>query len=279
VPEASDLFARRPPGQAGLAVFLNAGDPPLDQLADVTDMLDDCRVDCLELAVPFPDSPTDGPVIRRSAQRALAHGTGFEQVLEAVARIRPTLDHLRIVLLADWSYTVKPGELDRFVARVAASGADGLLLHGLPPRLRWNYYLAAHDSGLPIVTTCYRTSNAKVMAEAAAEATAYLYLVARYGRSGAADPGDLQELAGVVASLRAAATRPVAVGFGVRSADDVARLHDLGADAAVIGTAAVACVERAILTGRDVVREVHGFVRDLRPAVTATATDRASGRD
>jgi tryptophan synthase alpha chain len=277
VAEVSDHFAHRPPGQPGLALFLNAGDPPLELLPDITAMLDDARVDVLELAVPFPDSATDGPVIRRSAQRSLARGTGLDGVLRAVARVRPHLGHLRVVVLADWSYTARRPGLHDLVGRVAGSGADGLLLHGVPPRLRWDYYRAAHDASLPIVTTCYRTSGPEVMREAAAEATAYLYLVARYGRSGASDPGELDPLAGVVATLRAVTTRPVAVGFGVRSADDVARLHDLGADAAVVGTAAVACVEQAAAAGRDVVDEVHDLVRSLRPLV-APASGTSGGK-
>jgi len=75
------FFAERPAGRPGLAVFLNAGDPPLDVLRELVLMLDASRVDCLELAVPFPDSPSDGPVIRESANRALADGVDRDAVL------------------------------------------------------------------------------------------------------------------------------------------------------------------------------------------------------
>ena len=50
-----------PPGRPGLALFLNAGDPPLDVLRELVLRLDELKVDCLELAVPFPNSPSDGP--------------------------------------------------------------------------------------------------------------------------------------------------------------------------------------------------------------------------
>ena len=130
------FFAERPPGRPGLAVFLNAGDPPLDVLRELVQLLDACRVDCLELAVPFPDSPSDGPVIRESAARALADGVDRDAVLGFVESVRPQLAHLKIALLADWRYSVKDLPLREFLERVHGAGADGLLVHGMPPRLR-----------------------------------------------------------------------------------------------------------------------------------------------
>jgi tryptophan synthase alpha chain len=245
----------------GLALFLNAGDPPLDVLADVAQMLDDAEVDCLELAVPFPDSVTDGPVVRRSAARALAAGTGIDDLLSFVARVRPRLRHLRIALLADWSYTVRHHR--DFEHRVAGAGADGILVHGLPPRAREAHRLAAAAAELPMVTTCYPTSDRMVRTYAARHASAYLYLVAAYGRSGTRPADGYAGLAGVLAELRAATRAPIAVGFGVRSPADLATLAGIGADAAVVGSAAVAVIERALGTHRDVVRDLADFVRGL----------------
>ncbi|MER7047171.1 tryptophan synthase subunit alpha [Streptomyces jumonjinensis] len=261
----SEFFARRPPDQPGLAVFLNAGDPPLPVLADLMRMLDDCRVDCLELAVPFPDSVTDGAVNRRSAERALADGIGLREVLDFLSGIRPRLNHLRVALLADWSHTVKPMSMPDFVRRVADSGADGLLVHGLPPRLRGGYRQAVRQAGLPMVATCYATSAAEVKAEAAEYASAYLYLVAHYGRSGGALTAGRHELSAAVAELRTATAVPIAVGFGVRSRADIAMLHSLGADAAVVGSAGVARIEHALAEKADVVDEFHAFIQTLSP--------------
>jgi tryptophan synthase alpha chain len=223
----------------GLAVFLNAGDPPLPVLRDVVLALDEQRVDCLELAVPFPNSFTDGPVVRRSATRALEAGVDLDRTLRFVGDVAGELRHMKIALLADWSHTVKPRSLNWFLDRVAAQPVDGLLLHGLPPLLRDEYYDAAAEHAVPIVTTCYPNSAPEVVAEAADRAGAYVYLVARYGRSGTRSDQDFTELRGTVAALRQATTVPIAVGFGVRDRDDVAAIGELGADAAVVGSAAV----------------------------------------
>src|SRR5215217_1113445 len=163
----SEFFTDPRPGRPGLALFLNAGDPPLDVFEDLLLLMDDARVDCIELAVPFPNSPTDGPVIQESAARALEDGVDLEAVLAFVQRVRPRLSHLKVALLADWRYSIRGTPMRDFIERVQASGSDGLLVHGLPPRMRPEYYEAAAAVGQPIVTTCYATSDPAVLDEAA----------------------------------------------------------------------------------------------------------------
>lgn len=262
----ADFFTGPKPG---LTLFLNAGDPPFEVLADVLQMLDEQGVQCLELAVPFPDSVTDGPVIRASAERALALGVTLPEVLKFVETIRPRLTGLKIALLADWSYSLKTQPLAHSLAAIQASGADALLVHALPPRLREDYYATAARLGLPIVTTCYHgRSAAATMAHAAAHATAYLYLVAHYGRSGTAPAAGYADLARTITDLRAMGSAPIAVGFGVRHRDDVEAVAAVGADAVIVGSAGVGCVATALARGRDVTATLHGFVSSLIPTNT-----------
>jgi tryptophan synthase alpha chain len=265
----AEFFDQKADGEPGLALFLNAGDPPLDVLADLVFMLDEAGVDCLELAVPFPGSVTDGPVIRRSHDRALALGVGLDEVLTFLSNVRPKLRRLRIALLADWSYSIKSRPLAEAVGDIAQAGADGLLLHALPPRVRPAFYEVTKEAGLPIVTTCYhKVSTEKVMAEAAEHASAYLYLVAQYGRSGTAPAEGYGDLAGTIAKLRVDTAVPIAVGFGVKTRADVTTVHALGADAVIVGSAGVARVEEALAYNRDVVSEFADFVRSVHPAHT-----------
>jgi tryptophan synthase alpha chain len=257
------FFAERRPGTPGLALFLNAGDPPLAVLEDVVEMLDARRVDCLELAVPFPDSPTDGPVIRRSAARALSRGTDLEATLAFVTAVRPRLRHLRIVLLADWRHTVRGRPAGGFLSGVRHAGVDALLVHGLPPRARPAFYPAAAEQSVPLVTTYYAGSAPATADEAARHASAYVYLVAHYGRSGSAPGPDDAALSPAIAALRRRTHVPIAVGFGVRHRPDVARLQRAGADAAVVGSACVSCVEAAQDGDGDVVAALDAFLAQL----------------
>ncbi len=260
---AGAFFADRAPGHPGLALFLNAGDPPLDTFRELVLLLDAARVDCLELAVPFPNSASDGPVIRESASRALADGIDTDAVLRFVEQVRPELSHLKIALLADWSYSIKRTPMPEFLQRVRASGADGLLVHGLPPRLRQGYYEAAQDAGMPIVTTCYSSSEEPVLDEAAEHGSAYIYLVAAYGRSGTVGPPDHSVLVPVLQRLQSRARVPVAVGFGVKNRSHIEGLGAVGADAAIVGSTCVARVAAAREAGRDVVEDFRGLLVEL----------------
>jgi tryptophan synthase alpha chain len=251
--------------RTGLALFLNAGDPPLDVFRDLVLMMDEHEVDCLELAVPFPDSPTDGPVIQESARRALDRGVDLEATLDFVESIRPELSHLKIALLADWSYSIKGTPLRDFLERVQAARADGLLIHGLPPRLRPEYYEAADATGLPIVTTCYATSDEAVLHDAAEHASAYIYLVSAYGRSGTVGPPDHSTLVPVLETLRERSKVPIAVGFGIKDRSHVEGVGAVGADAAIIGSTCVARVADTQAAGGDVLEDFRGLLGELVP--------------
>jgi tryptophan synthase alpha chain len=254
----------------GVALFLNAGDPPLDVFRDLVLHLDECQVDCLELAIPFPNSASDGPVIRESATRALERGIDREAVLAFIEDVRPELSHTKIALLADWSHSIKPMKMPEFLEMVKASGSDGLLVHGLPPRLREQYYEAAQASALPIVTTCYATSEPPVLSEAAQHGSAYIYLVAAYGRSGTVGPPDHGALVPVLNTLREQTDIPIAVGFGVKNRTQIEALGEVGADAAIVGSTCVARVAKAQEEGRDVVEDFHGLLMELGQAPQAS---------
>jgi tryptophan synthase alpha chain len=274
VPSSSPFFAGTPAGRPGLVLFLNAGDPPLDALREIVLMMDECGVDCLELAVPFPDSPTDGPVIQESARRALDRGVDLEATLDFVENVRPELSHLKIALLADWSYSIKGTPLRDFLERVQSARADGLLIHGLPPRIRPEYYEAADATGLPIVTTCYATSETPVLHDAADHASAYIYLVSAYGRSGTVGPPDHGALVPVMETLRERTEVPIAVGFGVKDRSHVEGLGAVGADAAIVGSTCVARVADAQAEGRDVVEDFRELVNELVPSATTKGASR-----
>lgn len=258
------FLARNATKEGGLVLFLNAGDPSFDTLERVLMDLDRARVDCVELAVPFPDSVTDGPTIRRSADRALAAGADLDAVLAFTARIRPRLSHLKIALLADWSYTVRPQGLQRFLEQTRDCGSDAVLVHGLPPRMTDQYYTIAHDIGLPVVTTCYAQSGDDILEKAARHSTAYVYLVAHYGRTGTTPTEGYGALKPVIDTLRMRGSGPVAVGFGVKTRAHIREIGLAGADAAIVGSASAARIEAAVDAGRDVAADLRDFVAGLQ---------------
>lgn len=243
---------RRAPGdEVGIILFLHAGDPPGEDLIDLLLACDEFGIVAVELAVPFPDSPTDGPTVRRSAERALQAGADLDSALATIRTVRPRLRQTRLVLLLDWAWTVMPRGLEATLAAAVEAGADAVLLHGMPPKERANTVSAAHSAGMPIVTTCYHGhSFPAVLTQAAQEATSYVYLVSRFGRSGSTFALDVAGLTETVAEIRRHGDAPVAIGFGVRGRREVELVGQTGADIAIIGSTAVLVVEEGLAEGR-----------------------------
>jgi tryptophan synthase alpha chain len=62
------------------------------------------------------------------------------------------------------------------------------------------------------------------------------------------------------------------VGFGVRTGSDVRTVGRSGADAAIVGSACVAVLERSLAAGRDPVSDMRAFLEELgRPVLTERA--------
>jgi tryptophan synthase alpha chain len=115
------------------------------------------------------------------------------------------------------------------------------------------------------VTTCYATSEPPVLQDAAEHASAYIYLVSAYGRSGTVGPPDHGALVPVLETLRERTEIPIAVGFGVKDRSHVEGLGAVGADAAIVGSTCVARVADAQAEGRDVVQDFRELVAELMP--------------
>jgi tryptophan synthase alpha chain len=95
--------------------------------------------------------------------------------------------------------------------------------------------------------------------------------VSAYGKSGTVGPPDHSALAPVLATLRARTNVPIAVGFGVKTKNDIEALGEVGADAAIVGSACVACVADSLAQGRDVVQDFQSLLVELGAAQLTAA--------
>lgn len=270
--EGAMLMARRA-GRAEVVFFVNGGDPDPEVSFELLRTLARHGSTAVELCVPFPNSLTDGPVIRASHRRALDAGTTFETVLRLASRASAELG-LRVVLLADHSHTVLPVGMDRFLRAALDSGVSATLVHALPQSERSRYVESSATLGLGRIMTFFISSDERTRRGVYADANGYVYVVSRFGRTGqAASPGP--DLVARVAALSAETTQPLAIGFGVRSARDVCVLRGAGAAAAVIGSAAISVVARHL---REPERIIDAFDAFVSPILSAGRADRAGDR-
>lgn len=241
-----------------LIFFINAGDPSLDVTFEMLRVLARHNVATVELCVPFPNSLTDGPLIKESHRRALLKGTSLNSVLRLVTRARDELG-LAVVLLADYSHSVKPLGLESFLHACFVAGVYGTLVHGLPPKFRKEYIERSAQFGLGRVMSFFIGSEEKIRCAAYQQTLGYIYVVSKFGKTGQKVDFD-KALLSQLAKIRSETEKPLAVGFGVKTANDILALRSTGIDAVIIGSAATAVVQKNIDTPEQIATSFDDLV-------------------
>jgi tryptophan synthase alpha chain len=230
-------FRKKP----GLVIYLTAGDPDLATTREIALAAIDNGADVIELGVPFSDPLADGPVIQRASERAVARGTRLSDVLGLAGELRAARPAAGLVLFSYLNPVVRMG-MKMFCARAAEAGADGVLLTDMIVEEAGAYLEAMREHGLAPVFLAAPTSPDARLKAIASVSQGFVYAISRVGITGTQQKvaGDAAELVG---RLRQFTTLPVAVGFGISNADHVKAVGEF-ADAAVIGSALVALIEK-----------------------------------
>jgi len=249
--------------RAGLIPYLTAGDPDLATTRDCVLAAADAGADLLELGVPFSDPMADGPVIQRSAVRALAANTSLHRVLELVAELRPRIE-MPIVLFGYYNPFLQY-ELGALARDAATAGADGFLCVDAPPEEAGDLRSAAHANGLDLIPLLAPTTPSARARAIARMASGFLYFVSVLGVTGARDrlPPELPEM---IARVRRVTTLPIGVGFGVQTPEQAGWVASF-ADAVIVGSALVRELEAG--AAADAPARVGRLVASLRTGMRA----------
>ncbi len=253
----SDLRRR---GDRALMPFITAGDPGLSTSAALLPALERAGASIVELGIPFSDPIADGPIIQASMTRALERGVRVEQVFEAIAEQRDRVE-LGLIAMVSYSIVHRIG-LKRFVEQAKAAGIDGFIFPDLPVEESRPAADAVREAGLILSMLISPTTPAERAERIARASSGFLYVLSRAGITGerATLPAELPER---IARLRDVTDLPIAVGFGIGSAEQVSRVVSV-ADAAIVGTALVRRIADAAQGGPEqVVSAAESFTREL----------------
>ncbi len=244
--------------RGGFIPFITAGDPDLKTTGELLIELARVGATIIELGVPFSDPMADGPVIQRASERALQHNFGIAEILDVVAQARREMD-VPVVLFSYYNPLLNYG-VERLGEDAARAGVDGVLVTDLVPEeaVEFSAELAAHD--LDMIFLVAPTSTDARLRLVAERARGFIYAVSRAGITGTRDSvsHDAERL---VARVRKVSDLPIAVGFGISTAEQVTETWRY-ADAAVVGSALVAEIER-LAGAKDIVPRVGEFARRL----------------
>ena len=257
-------------GRAALVTFTMAGDPDYDTALAIAKGLPKAGADLIELGMPFTDPMADGPAIQAAGVRALHGGQTMIKTLALVRAFRKTDDTTPIVLMGYYNPIYIYG-VDRFLVDATAAGVDGLIVVDLPPEEDEELCLPALKAGLNFIRLATPTTDDKRLPAVLNNTSGFVYYVSITGITGSAAP-DAGKVTMAVARIKRHTKLPVAVGFGVRTAEQARAIAE-NADGVVVGSALVDAL-RATLdnngkAGPDTVKAVTDLVSALAQGVRA----------
>ena len=252
----------RAKGEKALVGFITAGDPDQARSLEIARQMCLSGLDLLELGVPFSDPTADGPVIQRSSSRAIGAGVNMRSVMEMVRRIREFCT-IPLVLFSYYNPILAYGA-EEFYRDATSAGADGTLVVDLPPE-ESDELTGVWGKGLDFIRLVAPTTPPERMAQIAAKASGFIYLVSMTGITGS---GGLnrEEIALVARDLRESCHGlPICIGFGISTPDEAAKVCDL-ADGIVVGSAFERLIE-SNLEDKDLAGRVGDYVARLKEAI------------
>lgn len=261
----AELDAR---GRRGLVTYITAGDPAPGETVGLLRALAAAGADVLEIGVPFSDPTADGPVVQAACERALAHDVRLNDVLAMVGEFRLKNVDTPVVLMGYMNPIAAMGET-AFADAAAEAGVDGVIAVDLPPEEAGPLHALLRERGIDLIFLIAPTTTPERVAQIARLASGFIYYVSLKGTTGAGHL-DTDAVAAQVAAIREQTTLPIAVGFGIRSGADAARLAP-ATDAVVVGSALINHITAA--EGSDTARRdaAGQFAADLRSALDAAA--------
>lgn len=246
-------------GRAALVPYVLAGYPDAAGSFAAALAAIDGGGDILEIGLPYSDPLADGPTLQRASRVALANGANLESALELIAAVRAARPVTPLVVMGYVNQFLR-GRDGRSLERMAAAGADGLIIADLTPDDGPEVEEVAVARGLDLAYLVAPTTAPERVGRIAARSRGFLYAVSLVGVTGARRSLPTG-VANFLHRVRAVSPVPVAVGFGVSRPAHVRRLAPL-ADGIVVASALIDALGQ---DGRDTGR-MRSLVTELAAA-------------
>ena len=245
-------------GKAFIA-FVTCGDPDLETTGAVVREMVKNGADLIELGIPFSDPTAEGPVIQGANLRALNGGVTTDKIFEFVKELRRDVSVPMVFMT--YANVVFSYGAERFISTCREIGMDGLILPDVPYKEKEEFQPICRRFGLELISLIAPTSENRI-AMIAGEAEGFVYLVSSLGVTGVRSEIKT-DLASIVEAIRRSTDIPCAIGFGISTPEQGARMAGL-ADGVIVGSAIVKLIEKY---GRQAPEHVGRYVKEMKDAI------------
>ncbi len=258
------LFERlKQENRPALVTFVTAGDPNPETGYEIFSSLADAGADIIELGMPFSDPMADGPAIQLANLRALGAGMTLRKTLDQVEKFRKSNSHTPIILMGYYNPIYHFG-VKAFLDRAIEAGVDGLIVVDLPSEEDDELCHPARAQGIDWIRLTTPTTDNKRLDTVLKNASGFVYYVSIAGVTGTAS-AQQSDVQAALTRIRNKTDLPLAVGFGIRTAEQVKQTGEY-ADAVVVGSAIIDIIRQCDENNKgqaETASQVSAFVRQL----------------
>lgn len=259
--------ALRAEQRGGLVTYLTAGDPDFETSQKILTGLSASGADLIEIGMPFTDPMADGPAVQAAGLRALAKGQTLAKTLDLARSVRDRDADVPIILMGYYNPIYSYG-VERFLEDAKAAGVDGLIVVDLPPEEDSELCIPALKAGVNFIRLATPTTDDQRLPTVLENTSGFVYYVSILGITGTKSATQ-DAVRDAVDRIKRHTDLPVAVGFGIRTADAAGEIAEV-ADAAVVGSAIVDEIKKGVEAGEagdSIAARVLDFVSNLSQGV------------
>lgn len=245
-------------GKAFIA-FITCGDPDLETTAAAIKAAVENGADLIELGIPFSDPTAEGPVIQGANLRALNGGITTDQIFAFVKELRRDVKVPMVFMT--YANVVFSYGAEKFLSICHDIPIDGLILPDLPFEEKGEFQPFCKQYGVDLISLIAPTSENRI-ALIAREAEGFLYLVSSLGVTGTRTE-ITTDLASIVKVVRENTDVPCAIGFGISTPEQAAKMATLS-DGAIVGSAIIKLLEKY---GKNAPKHIGAYVKSMKDAM------------
>ena len=239
--------------------FITCGDPDLETTAACVRACAANGASLIELGIPFSDPTAEGPVIQAANLRALTGGVTTDRIFDLVRDLRR--DVTVPMVFMTYANVVFSYGAERFISTCRDIGIDGLILPDLPFEEKGEFLPLCRQYGVDLISLVAPTSADRI-AMIARKAEGFLYIVSSLGVTGTRSE-ITTDLASIVKVVRANTAIPCAIGFGISTPEQAAKMASYS-DGAIVGSAIIKLLAQY---GKDAPEHVGAYVRAMTEAL------------
>ena len=243
--------------------FITVGDPDLETTERVVHAAVENGADLIELGIPFSDPTAEGPVSMEADEVALKAGTTTDKVFELTKKLRETITVPMVYMT--YANVVFSYGCEKFAQKAADAGIDGLILPDVPYEEKEEFTEVFDRYGLDLISMIAPTSEDRI-AMIAKEAKGFIYMVSSLGVTGTRSE-ITTDISAMTDLVKKNSEVPCAVGFGISTPEQAARMAELS-DGAIVGSAIIKIIAKY---GKEAAGPVGEYVKEMADAVHAKA--------